>query len=252
MLIANRLLPNVKLELRKMGLPYLEANGNVYISMPGFYLHIETQKPLGVKKNHGNRAFTKTGLKVLFHLLQHKEDVNLTQRELADRVGVALGNIPQVIEGLKKTGHLIPLNNREYVWDKMKALLDQWIDGYATQLRPKLIKERYALKGNWHDVKLDNALTVWGGEPAADMLTNHLRPEKFIVFTKEGRVDLIKKYQLMPDQNGEIEVLNMFWTPTGAQTAPPILVYADLLLEGGKRNTETAKKIFDEHIRPNL
>ena len=94
--------------------------------------------------------------------------------------------------------------------------------------------------------------TVWGGEAAADMLTNHLRPEKFLIYTKENRMDLIKNYRLMPDKNGEVEVLDMFWNKTEGLTAPPIVVYADLMLEGGKRNKETAVKIYNEYIEPNL
>lgn len=251
-LIAKRLFPKIKEALRQKGLPYLEANGNVYLKKQGLYLLIDTQKPLEIKKHQGNRAFTKTGLKVLFHLLQHKEDINLTQRELADRVGVGLGNIPMVIEGLMETGYIIPLNKKEYVWDKTEALIERWIDGYATQLRPKLIRERCTLKGNWQNAQFDDTTTVWGGEPAADILTNHLRPEIFKVYTNESRIDLIRKYQLIPDIDGEIEVLEMFWKPTEGRTAPPLLVYADLILEGSKRNTETAVKIFDEYIRPNL
>ena len=252
MLIANRLFPKIKEELRQIGIPYLEANGNIFLKNEGLFLFVDTQQPLDIAKNKGNRAFTKTGLKVLFHLLQYKEDINLTQRELADRVGVGLGNIPMVIEGLMETGYIIPLNKKEYVWDKTEALIERWIDGYATQLRPKLVRERCTLKGSWQDVQFDDTTTVWGGEPAADILTNHLRPEIFKVYTNESRIDLIRKYQLIPDINGEIEVLEMFWKPTEGRTAPPILVYADLMLEGGKRNTETAEKIFDEYIRPNL
>jgi hypothetical protein len=65
-------------------------------------------------------------------------------------------------------------------------------------------------------------------------------------------MDLIKNYRLMPDKNGEIEVLDMFWNPTEGKTAPPLLVYTELMLEGGKRNKETAEKIYNEYIQPNL
>ena len=207
-----------------------------------------------IKKNTGNRAFTKTGLKVLFHLLCNKEDINLPQRQLAEKANVALGNIPQFIEGLKETGYLIPLKKGHYVWEKRKELLERWINEYDTVLKPKLSKERYTtFQGNFRDIRFNHALTVWGGEPAADMLTNYLRPEKFILYTKENRKDLMKNYRLIPKKDGEIEALAMFWNnPEKQMTAPPILVYADLLLEGGKRNLETAEIIFDEYIEPNL
>lgn len=252
MLFALHIFPKVKEELRKMEIPYLEANGNIYLKKDNIFVFIDTQKPLQMEKNKGNRAFTKTGLKVLFYLLQNKEAINLTQRELAERTNVGLGNVPQVIEGLKETGYLIPLNNKTHIWENRKGLLDRWIAEYVTELRPKLVKERYALKGQWREVTFEPQKTVWGGEPAADLLTNFLRPEKFILYTKENRMDLIKKYKLVPDKNGDIEVLDMFWEQLNEKTAPPLLVYADLKLEGGKRNNETAEKIYHEYIEPNL
>jgi len=252
LLIANRISPKIKEELRQKEIPYLEANGNIYLKKEGLFLFVDTQKPLDKEKNKGNRAFTKTGLKVLFYLLQHTEAINLTHRELAENANVGLGNIPQVINGLKETGYLIPLNNKTYVWENRKALLERWIAEYATVLRPKLMKERYTLKGNWQEIQFNNHITVWGGEPAADLLTNHLRPEKFLIYTTENRMDLIKNYKLMPDKNGEVEVLEMFWKGNDGKTVPPLLVFADLMLEGGKRNKETAEKIYNEYIQPNL
>lgn len=252
LLVANRIFPKIKEEFREKGIPYLEANGNIFLKKEGLFLFIDTQKTLDIEKTKGNRAFTRTGLKVLFYLLQHKEAIHLPQRELADLTNVALGNIPQIIDGLKETGYLIPLNNKTYVWENRKALLERWIAEYATILRPKLVKERYTLKRNWNEIPLDNQRTVWGGEPAADLLTNHLRPEKFLLYTKENRMDLIKKYKLMPDKNGEVEVLEMFWENKMDKTAPQLLVYADLVLEGGKRNKETSEKIYHDYIEPNI
>jgi len=252
LLIANRLFPKIKAELRQKEIPYLEANGNIFIKREGLLLFIDTQKPLVVEKTKGNRAFTKTGLKVVFHLLRYKEAIHLPQREIAEATQVALGNIPQVMDGLQQTGYLLPLNNKTYVWENRKALLDRWITDYAAILRPKLLKAQYAYKGNWQELQLDNRKTVWGGEPAADILTDHLRPEKFLIYTRESRMELIKNYKFMPDTQGNIEVLEMFWQHDGTQTAPPLLVYAELMLEGGKRNTETAAKIYDAYIRPNL
>lgn len=252
MLLSNRIFPKIKEELREKEISYLEANGNVFLKKKGIFLFVDTHQPLDIKKNKGNRAFTKTGLKVLFYLLQNKEAINMTQREIADKVNIGLGNIPQVIDGLKETGYLIPLNNKTYVWENRKALLERWIAEYATILRPKLIKERYTLKGQWQDITFNTDKTVWGGEPAADILTNHLRPENFLIYTRENRMDLIKNYRLMPDKNGEIEVLDMFWKNNEGKTAPPLLVYVELMLEGGKRNKETAEKIYNEYIQPNL
>ena len=92
--------------------------------------------------------------------------------------------------------------------------------------------------------------TVWGGEPVADMLTNYLRPEKLLIYTQITQKDLIRNYGFIPDSKGDLEVLEMFWKLENERKASPILIYAELLLKGGKRNKETAEKIYNEYIEP--
>lgn len=253
MLVAERIFPNIKKKLRQQKIAYLEANGNIYIEHPDMFLLVDTNKPYQNKKEKGNRAFTKTGLKVVFHFLLDKNLVNLPQREIAEKTGVGLGNIPQVIEGLKETGYLLHLDKKKYAWENRIGLLNRWIIDYETTLRPTLIRANYQLKKPWEEIHLKTGLTAWGGEPAADILTNHLRPEKFILYTKENQASLIRNYKLVPEENGELVVFDLFWKhDTETTTAPPLLVYTELILEGGKRNKETAEKIFNEYVKPKL
>lgn len=249
LLLAAYLSPSLKSELRLQGISYLEASGNAFLIKKGLFLFVDTQKPLVFKKNKGNRAFTKTGLKVLFLLLQHQDAIHLTHRELAAKANVGLGNIPQVLNGLKSTGFLLPLDRASFILDNKKILLDRWVAEYATILRPKLFKDKYFLKSDWQSLAMDDNDTVWGGEPAADLLTNHLRPEKLLLYSRRTRQDLIKKYGLMPHPDGNVEVLEMFWNGSGGNTAPPLLVYTDLIINGGKRNREAAEKIYDEYLK---
>lgn len=253
LLIAKHIFPKVKEELHQKKIAYLEANGNIFLKTKKMYLFVDTQKAIDTEKGQSNRAFTKTGLKVLFYLLQNRENINLTQREIAKDTEVALGNIPLIIKGLQESGYLIPLNKREYVWKNRRDLLDRWIKEYGTTLKPTIRKGQYTHQGDWKKIKLNNQLTVWGGEPAADMTTNYLRAETLTLYTQENRMNLIKNYKLTPNPNGDIEALEMFWKQNkNQQTVPAILIYADLILEGSKRNRETAEIIFNEQIRPNL
>lgn len=250
--IAFQLFPKIKEALRKSGIPYLEANGNLFLKKKGLFIFIDTQKVMDKEKNKGNRAFTKTGLKVLFYMLQNTDALTQTHRQLAENTDVGLGNIPQVLDGLKTTGFLIPLRNKSYIWNNKKILLERWVAEYATLLRPKLVKERYKITGAWQELNFNKQKTAWGGEAAADLITHHLRPEKMLIYTRENRTELIKNYKLMPDANGELEVLEMFWKNNESKTVPALLIYADLILEGGKRNTETAKIIYHAYIEPDL
>ena len=253
LLIAKHIFPKVKEILHHKEIAYIETNGNIFLKKDKVYLFVDTQKTIDTEKTQSNRAFTKTGLKVLFYLLQHGKDINLTQRELANKAGVALGNIPQIIKGLQETGFLLPLNKRKFVWQNRRELLERWVAEYGTTLKPTLRKEQYIFEGDWREIKLNNTMTVWGGEPAADLLTNYLRPEKLTLYTQESRLNLMKNYQLIPKTNGDIVVYQIFWKQDeNNPTTPAILVYADLLLEGGKRNKETAEIIYNEYIQPNL
>lgn len=256
LLVAGKLYPTIKKELRENNINYIEANGNAYIEREGIYLYINTNKTINAPRDKGNRAFTKTGLKVVFHFLLQPQLINFTQREIADITNVALGNIPQVMNGLLETNFILKLNRKEYIIKDYEQLLNKWIVEYEQTLKPTLFRQRFKLLNqnqDWRDIQLDVDKTVWGGEPAGDIVTNHLRPEKLTLYTTETTNELIKNYKLIPDKDGDIWVYDLFWKETfNTQTAPLQLVYADLMITNDKRCKETANIIFHEHIKPNL
>ncbi|MDQ5929637.1 MAG: hypothetical protein QG594_1417 [Bacteroidota bacterium] len=256
LLVAEKLYPKVKKELRENGVNYLEENGNVYINTDHLFFYIDTNEVAKIPKEKGNRAFSKTGLKVIFHFLLKPKLINQTQREIAEVTNVALGNIPLIINGLLKTNLIVRLNKNEYVINNYEKLLDKWISEFEQTLKPTLFKQRFRFQNkdkDWRTLQLNTDKTVWGGEPAGDILTNHLRPEKFILYTKETTKDLILNYKLLPDDKGEIAVYELFWnTDFCRNKAPNELIYTDLMITDDKRCKETAKLIFDEHIKPNL
>lgn len=253
LLVAETIFPKLRAQLKTYNINYIDLHGNVFLKNHDLYIYIECPNKVVQKKNVGNRAFTKTGLKVLFHFLVNKELINQNQRTIKDETGVALGNIPKVLEGLKETGHLMAIDKKRFTLTNKRELIDRWIEGYQTQLRPTLKKRTYVSDIPWQDIDLNKKIAIWGGEGAADLLTHYLRPEKHILYTNEDQANLIRNYKLKPKREGNIEVVEMFWNTTYNDiTAPPLLVYADLLIEGGKRNLETAKMIYNEHIEPNL
>ena len=251
MLVAGRLHPAIKKRLQEEGITYLEENGNIFILNDGTYVFIDTNKPLKTGKSRSKKAFTKTGLKLVFSFLIDPELVNSRQRTIAEKSGVSLGTVPKVIKTLKEEDYLIAHKNN-YLWEDRKALLDRWINDYEQQLKPKLFRARYELREDWQNLKLNQGETHWGGEPAGDLLTGYLRPEEFILYSNESPVNLMKNYSLRPNAEGELFVYEKFWKGDSGPVAPPFLVYADLILKEDKRCRETAQKIFDEYIQPVL
>ncbi len=259
MVVANRIFPKIKEELRHHGIAYLETNGNIWIKQNGILLWLDVQKPLRDIKEKSNRAFTKTGLKVVFHLMLHEKDVNLPYRDIANITEVGLGNINYVITGLKEMGFLLKLNKDEYKLVNKMALLDKWITAYGERLKPALQTGTFRfLKeedfANWKTLPLRNGKTWWGGEPAGDLFTNYLRPGELTLYTVETRNELIKNYRLIPDDSGKVKVYKKFWhyEEVHDNVVPPLLVYADLMNTGDRRCTETAQKIYDEFLQNKL
>ncbi|MET3034598.1 type IV toxin-antitoxin system AbiEi family antitoxin [Chryseobacterium sp. NRRL B-14859] len=257
LLIVEKIDPKIKKELRENHINYLESNGNIYIENEDIYLLLDNNKTIKQKREPNNRAFTKTGLKVVFHFLLNPEIINLPQREIAEITNVALGNIPQVISGLLDNNYLLKENKNTYSIVDYQQLLNKWISEYEQTLRPTLFKQRFKQADQnqkWNEISLYKDQTVWGGEPAGDILTHHLRPEKLTLYTKETTNELIRNYKIFPHTEGEIWVYSIFWNIRYNYdiTAPVILVYSDLMLTNDKRCIEIANIIFNEHIQPNL
>lgn len=255
LLIANHIFPKIKDELRRHNIPYLETNGNIYLQHHGSFLWIEHQNTTTRNIQKSNRVFTKTGLNVLLHFLLNEEDINLPYRELAAKTNVALGNVNNVIHGLMDLGYLIKLDSKQFKMINKKELLEKWMTNYADKLKPSLKIGQFRFLKNdfldWKSLHLKNNKTWWGGEAAGDLLTDFLRPENLTLYTTETRSELIKNYQLIPDEQGNIEVYQKCWynNELNANTVPPLLVYADLMNEGDRRSVETAKKIYHEYLQ---
>lgn len=255
LLLAQNIFPKGKETLRKENIAYLDIAGNFYFRNENNYIFIEGNKIPALEKEKPNRAFTPAGLKIVFLLLTKKDALDLPYREIAHRANVALGNVPLVINGLKEAGYLIAKNKNKFILTRKRELLDRWITGYGETLRPKLAMGKYRfLEKNryWSDFQLVPA-DVWGGEAGANLITNYIEPELKVLYTTLPKMELIKKMKLVPDAKGEIEIMQHFWRePDNLEInhAPPLLVYADLILSQDARNTAVAELIFENYLKP--
>ena len=255
MIIAVRLFPRIKEHLRKNHIAYIETNGNVYIEENDTLIRIDGQKPIQTGKEKTNRAFTKTGIKLLFLYLTNPEWINRPYRDIAKKAKVALGTIPAVNEALKKLGYLVKMDEKTQILVNKEELIKRWAVAYAEELKPKIKLGNFMLDieraNNWKDIDFIDQNTVWGGEPAADILTNYLNPEKFTLYTVMNTTTLIRNQYLLPQENGQVEVYEKFWNfQVGNQkTAPPLIVYADLINTNDNRNIETANMIYEQYLK---
>lgn len=254
-IVAQSISPTIKQELRNRNIAYLEANGNIYLNEKGTFLWLDANKPIVIKHEATNRAFTKTGLKVVYQFLLDDSWINKTYRDLAERTDTAIGNITNIFNGLKDEGFLLPLTKDTHIMKNKKKLLEKWIMAYEKRLKPNLAIGTYCFADdaffNWKDIKLKKGQTFWGGEPAGDIYTNYLRPEELTLYTTEPRNELMKNYRLLPDKEGNVKIYEKFWNADTENTnaVHPLLAYADLVMKGDGRCTETAEKIHNEFLQ---
>jgi len=249
MLVAERLYPNIKKLLNEAGIDWIDVAGNIHLEEGETLIWIDrhTTTPIQQKKN---RAFTKTGLKVVFLFLYDETWLNKTYREIAEAADVALGNIKHVLDGLKEHEFIYAKNKDVLKLKNRDKLLDQWITAFADELKPRIQKGRYnfmnkEVEQNCKDLPLGEQ-DQWGGEPAADLLTNDLKPVEYILYTKKNRVELMKELKLIPDENGKIGIREPYWTVENElpNIAPRLVVYTDLMITGDPRNIKIAEEIY--------
>lgn len=252
-LVVERLYPNIKTQLNEAGIDWLDGAGNIHLRDENIFIWIDhhTTTP---DKTTKNRAFTKTGLKVVYLFLYDETWLNKTYREIAEATEVALGNIKHVLDGLKEHDFILAKSKKLLKLKNKDKLMDQWLTAFADELKPKVVQGRYRFldrnaKQEWKDLDLP-AGTVWGGEPAADIILNYLKPKEFILYTKKKRADIMKEFKLAPDPKGAVEIRTPYWTiePEHAKTAPLLTIFTDLMLTGDPRNANVAKMLYGEEI----
>ena len=251
MLVAERLYPNIKAQLNDAGIDWLDGAGNIYLKDDQTLIWIDRHTTTPLQKNI-NRAFTKTGLKVVFLFLHDEAWLNRTYREIAEAAGVALGNIKHVLDGLKEHNFILAKNRQVLKLKNRERLLDQWLTAFADELKPRIQKGRYNFinreaEQSWQELET-GAGTVWGGEPAADLLTHNLKPREFILYTDRNRAALMKEFKLIPDEEGVVDVREPYWTVENEtpKVAPLLAVYTDLMETGDPRNVNIANQIYEK------
>ena len=255
MVVAEYITPKAKKLLKEENIAYADAAGNMFLADDEVYIYVENNKAERKEIITGNRAFTKTGLKVLFLLLQHPEYVNETYRFMAEKAGVGLDTINKVLKALQKEKYLIPVTDKEFKWNRKKELLISWVEAYQKNLKPKLRQKRYkALEKdqNWKELQLPEG-TCWGGANAGDLLTHYLIADHWTLYTDQEFMTIMKAFRWIPDPNGDITLIEKFWQ--GAEKdehVPPLIAYADMTEDDNPRYMETATIIYEKYLKDTL
>ena len=243
-------------KLRQLGIEFFDTAGNASFQQKGLRVFITGRKPQASKSlGRPARAFNPTGSRLVFALLCQPGLENKSYREMAKEAGISLGAVNWIMNDLKSLGHLSDFGARGRRLVNRKELLKRWTSVYPEQLRPKLTIGRFRIRHAhdwWKKAQLSSD-AFWSGEVAAQLLTKYLRPETVTIYSESNLPRLQAQHGLRRDSGGEIELLRRFWKfdeweKKNLQTAPPLLVYADLLSTADDRNLETAEIIYEQYI----
>jgi len=258
LLVAQYIPKPLKVELKNINYNYLDAAGNCFIQTPELFIYINDQQVTETRVPLEGKLWKNAGLKFLFAVLLEPKLLNLPYRTIADTAGIALGNVGGLLEELKKEGYLLDGGKKKGMFIGQKErLTNRWAEAYRTTLRPKLLMGnfRFINKDQHHHwERLEAGQFKWGGENAGALLTGHLQPEKFTIYTGEPKAMLMKKMHLVPDPYGNVEMLEQFWKDKipgdkdQEHIIPAILAYAELITTYDSRNQEIAERIKTKYI----
>lgn len=234
---------------------YLDVAGNCYIKTKNLTVIIEGRKQPKNRNINQARVFQEAGLKLLLLLLQEKEAMQYSYRVLAEKSNIALGSVSQIMKELEESNFILKTNNTRILKNRAE-LIERWVVAYNEILKPRLFRKKYKainldyLRGTVNETKYKSV--VFGGEPAAEKMTNYLKPLDYIIYTNVDLNVVGKDLRLVPDNMGNVAIYNTCWNENlnnkNQNIAPALVVYADLMGTNNSRNIEAAKMILENEL----
>jgi len=255
MLVAPYVTREIAERCRQLHLAFIDTAGNAYLERPGLLVYVVGQaRPMELRHDRF-RALNPAGLQVAFALLCRPDLIRSTYREIATRAAVALGTVGPVIKDLEARGLLRLPTKTERKLANQEKMIEEWVTHYPVTLRPKLNPRRFhAAPERLQQADLAAQHGFWGGEPAAEKLTQYLKPAHFTIYAREPIAKIVAASRMRADENGNVEILEPFWNLPPERdfpdVVPPVLVYADLLATHDGRNAEAARMIYEQRIAP--
>lgn len=262
LLVADYINPEMADRLKEEDVQFIDTAGNAYINAEPLFIYIKGNriKLKDTKRTEEKRrAFTRTGLKVIYALLCDPRLVREAYRNIAEKADVALGTVGWIIRDLKEMKYLIDHGDKETrKLNNYFELLDKWAEMYPAVLRPRQFIGEFNkdVTADTKQVNLEKYDAYWGGEAAGTYYTNYLKAEVDTIYVPDNKKNALihdlKLFRGGDNKYGKVKLYQPFWKKPENYThyVHPVLAYADLIATGDVRNIETARLIMDEHIKP--
>jgi hypothetical protein len=237
---------------------YMDLAGNCRLVLGHRYVaHVEGRaRERAAEERRGLRV---PGYQVLFAILAEPELLNATVRRLADAAGTGKTAAAETLRRLQDENLIGEVKGRRFILEA-KVLLERWIAGYATHVRPRLLIGTYrtadrdseALERHVEDVLADKLNWGFGGGAAAARLSRFYRGERTVVHLEKAPLDLQKRLQAQRADDGPLVLLRapgqIAFAGVKPRTVHPLLIYTELLVTNDPRAREGANEVWDRHL----
>jgi len=257
--------PSIAMDLKQAEIQYIDTAGNAFLRL-GRMIHIEVK---GKKSEYMIQPATASLfqpklMQMLAIFLIDPKSVNQTVRELATRAGLSKDRVSVGLRLLKEKGWLIRSGKGQYRLSEKRKLFDQWLMNYGERLRPKMIIGTYKVAPSSEN-RIEAMFTevfrgkeksyAFTGTFGAERLVHYFRGKTTEIFVTDDIIETIReKLKLIPSKEPNVTLFNLFspviiFEHKEISVAHPLLIYAELLYQGGDRELETAKIIYDRYLR---
>jgi hypothetical protein len=238
---------------------FVDEAGNCHVRLGNAFMALIEGRTATYRAAAG-RGIGMPGHLVLFAILAKPELINGPIRKLAGSAGVSKTAVEHILARLTHEGILVRARERRHLQDK-KLLLDRWLSGYSSLVRPRLLVGQYRTPDadpSRLEERIEQALAKdktwgWGGGAAAQRLVGFYRGSRTVLHLADPSEEIIRSLKALPSKEGELILLRTPGRITfeGAvpRTVHPLLVYTELLTEGTDRARESAEMIRDRYLQ---
>ncbi|MFH1941241.1 MAG: type IV toxin-antitoxin system AbiEi family antitoxin [bacterium] len=266
LLMSEYINPSIAEDLKRNRIHFIDCQGNAFIHIQDYlYVDIQGRKLLIPREKQATTLFQPTGLQLLFVLLTNPKQLNASIRTLKNDAGISYGQAQAGMKELNEKGLLIKSKERQYKFKDKKALFERWLSHYVDRLRPKLILGVFKIAPSV-EFKIPETLSLLfknesnvfaiGGGLGADILIHYYRGPTTEIFIQPGLLERVKTgLKLIPAKDTNVTLLKLF-SPRiifkeaiQSPVVHPLLIYAELLYQGGSRALETAEMIYNMYLK---
>jgi hypothetical protein len=256
LLVTSHLTPKLVQACRELRLDALDQSGNAVLEQGKNLIMIAGRARIAHGPHAKMSAWSKGSMRAVLALMIKPQLLKEGYRSIATFAGTSVGTAHTAVRGLVARRDLIPKSDGSYIFSDLERLLHEWVVVYPSILRGSLALGRYrAAESDWWAHALPHS-TKWqfGGEVAAALMTDYLKPATVTVYCMDGiPKDMLRSARLRPDPGGNVEFLRapVALRPLNERlphVVDPLLVYADLLASNDSRNVETARMLREKYI----